>query len=89
MAIRGAQSFGDLRRQLGVTHVMYYEAYQAKGLLGDDSEWSQVFDETVVWATASQLRHHFVTILCIVVWKILGSSLKSTGGIWLMTSFMF
>jgi hypothetical protein len=63
MAVRGAQSFEDLRRHAGVTHLTYREACQARGLLGDDSEWARVFDETVVWATAAQLRNLFVTIL--------------------------
>jgi hypothetical protein len=63
MAVRGAQSFEDLKRHAGVTHVTYREACQARGLLGDDSEWARVFDETVVWATAAQLRNLFVTIL--------------------------
>ncbi|KAM0925379.1 hypothetical protein ACQ4PT_004242 [Festuca glaucescens] len=63
MAVRGAQGFEDLKRHAGVTHVTYREACQARGLLGDDSEWARVFDETVVWATSPQLRNLFVTIL--------------------------
>ena len=53
MAVRGGNRFEDFRHHIGVTHVTYREACQARGLLGDDSEWTQVFDETVVWATAS------------------------------------
>ncbi|KAM0926706.1 hypothetical protein ACQ4PT_003685 [Festuca glaucescens] len=63
MSVRGAQSFEDLKRHMGVTYSTFREDCRARGLLGDDSEWSRVFDETVVWATASQLRNLFVTIL--------------------------
>ncbi|KAM0902849.1 hypothetical protein ACQ4PT_019101 [Festuca glaucescens] len=63
MAVRGAHSFEDLRRHVGVTHLTYRDACQARGLLGDDSEWACVFDETIVWAIVPQLRNLFVTIL--------------------------
>lgn len=48
MSVRGAQGFEDLKWHVGVTYSTFREACQARGLLGDDSEWSRLFDETVV-----------------------------------------
>lgn len=47
----------------GTTYPTFREACRARGLLGYDTEWSFVFDETVLWATPNQLRNLFVTIL--------------------------
>ncbi|XP_024311758.1 uncharacterized protein LOC100826197 isoform X1 [Brachypodium distachyon] len=63
MCVRGAQSFDDLRTYQRIKFSTFREACHARGLLGDDAEWSYVFDETVLWATPRQLRDLFVTIL--------------------------
>jgi hypothetical protein len=42
MSVRGAQSFEDLQRHVGVTYSTFREACQARELLGNDSGWSQI-----------------------------------------------
>ncbi|KAL6626309.1 hypothetical protein ACP70R_030035 [Stipagrostis hirtigluma subsp. patula] len=39
------------------------EACQARGLIGDDTEWVALFDEAISWATPFQLRSLFMTVL--------------------------
>lgn len=41
----------------------YKEACAARGLLNDDNEWYKTFEEATNWATASQLRNLFTTML--------------------------
>ena len=47
----------------GTLYATFREACQARGLIGDDTEWSCLFDEAITWATAYQLRHLFMTVL--------------------------
>ncbi|KAK1603462.1 hypothetical protein QYE76_037774 [Lolium multiflorum] len=59
----GATCFEDLRRYNGVLHSSFKAACQARGLVGDDNEWFNLFEEAIVWATPFQLRHLFMTVL--------------------------
>jgi len=63
MVVRGARSYEDVRTYEGTLYATFREACQARGLIGDDTEWSCLFDEAVTWATAYQLRHLFMTVL--------------------------
>ncbi|KAM0822262.1 hypothetical protein ACQ4PT_071604 [Festuca glaucescens] len=59
----GATCFEDLRRYNGILHNSFKAACQARGLVGDDNEWFNLFEEAIVWATPFQLRHLFMTVL--------------------------
>ncbi|KAM0918645.1 hypothetical protein ACQ4PT_008729 [Festuca glaucescens] len=59
----GATCFEDLRRYNGILHSSFKAACQARGLVGDDNEWFNLFEEAIVWATPFQLRHLFMTVL--------------------------
>ncbi|XP_066316197.1 uncharacterized protein [Miscanthus floridulus] len=63
LVVRGAQSYEDVRRYNGVLYPTFKLACSARGLLGDDKEWYDAFDEAAAWATSSQLRKLFVTML--------------------------
>lgn len=63
MVVRGAKSYKDVRTYEGTLYHTFREACQARGLIGDDTEWFHVFDEAIIWATAYQLRNLFMTIL--------------------------
>ena len=63
MIVKGACSFEDLRTYTGITYDTFKEACSARGLLGDDREWYAAFEEALIWATSSQLRHLFVTMI--------------------------
>ena len=63
MVVRGARSYEDVRTYEGTLYATFREACQARGLIGDDTEWSCLFDDVVTWATAYQLRHLFMTVL--------------------------
>ena len=63
MVVRGAMSYEDVRSYQGIVYPTYREACQARGLIGDDTEWACLFDEAVLWATSYQLRNLFMTVL--------------------------
>ncbi|KAH7665557.1 DNA helicase protein [Dioscorea alata] len=61
--IKGARSYEDLRTINNVVYTTYREACFALGILGDDSEWSNALIQAAHWATGTQLRQLFVTII--------------------------
>jgi hypothetical protein len=63
MIVKGATSFVDIRTFEEIVYASYKEACAAWGLLGDDLEWYQAFDEAVVWGFGPRLRRLFVTML--------------------------
>jgi len=63
MVVRGAISYADVRTYEGVVHSTFRQACQARGLIGDDTEWTSLFDEAVRWANPFQLRSIFMTVL--------------------------
>lgn len=63
MVVKGAKSYEDVRTYEGTIYCTFREACQARGLIGDDTEWSFVFDEAIIWATPYQLRNLFTMIL--------------------------
>ncbi|XP_062193516.1 uncharacterized protein LOC133896896 [Phragmites australis] len=63
MVVKGAQNYDDVKTHNGVTYATFKEACNARGLLGDDQEWYNAFDEAASWATSAQLRQLFVTML--------------------------
>ena len=63
MVVRGAISYADVRTYEGVVHNTFRQACQARGLIGDDTEWTSLFDEAVRWANPFQLRSIFMTVL--------------------------
>jgi hypothetical protein len=63
MIVKGAKSYEDLRTYNNMLHPTFKEACKAHGLLNDDNEWYNAFDEAARWATSEQLRHLFVTML--------------------------
>ena len=56
-------SYKDIRIVNGVVYPIFKEACYALGLLNDDKEWNDALLEASQWATASQLRELFMTIL--------------------------
>ena len=52
MVVRGALSYEDVRTYEGIVYNTFREACQARGLIGDDSEWAFLFDEAIRWASA-------------------------------------
>jgi hypothetical protein len=87
MTVKGAQSYEDIRTYNGVTYETFRETCNARGLLGNDQEWYEAFDEAAAWATAPQLRQLFVTMLlfCEVtderaffekVWRLLADDIQ-------------
>ena len=63
MVVRGALSYTDVRTYEGTVYNSFREACQARGLIGDDTEWLALFDEVVQWATSFQLRSLFIIVL--------------------------
>ena len=63
MIVKGATSYEDIRTYNGIIYQSFKEACTARGLLTDDNEWYNAFNEAANWATASQLRYLFVTML--------------------------
>jgi hypothetical protein len=81
LTVKGATSYESLRTYNDITYSTFKEACNAHGLLSNDQEWYNAFDEAAHWATSSQLRQLFITMLfCEVgyehlffekVWKLL------------------
>ncbi|XP_062224416.1 uncharacterized protein LOC133922908 [Phragmites australis] len=63
MVVTGATNFANLRTYNGIVYDTFREACQARGLVGDDSEWYMLFDEAIIWASPHQLRHLFLIVL--------------------------
>ncbi|KAG2661478.1 hypothetical protein PVAP13_1KG506713 [Panicum virgatum] len=62
MTVKGATSYADLRTYNGIVYETFKEACAARGLLNDDNEWYNTFEEATKWATPSHLRNLFATI---------------------------
>jgi hypothetical protein len=63
LIVKGATSYEDLRFHNHAHHSTFKEACRSRGLLGDDQEWYDAFDEATAWATSAQLRKLFVTMI--------------------------
>ena len=63
LTVKGATSYDHLRFHNRTYHRTFKEACKSRGLLGDDQEWYNAFDEAVAWATSPQLRSLFVTMI--------------------------
>ena len=62
-AVRGPQSFEDLRMVNGVVHPDFKSACIALGLLDSDEQWNQCLEEAALWQGGHALRSLFVCIL--------------------------
>lgn len=63
MIVKGATSYEDIRTYNGILYQSFKEACAARGLLNDDNEWYNTFEEATNWATTSQLRYLFTIML--------------------------
>ena len=63
MIVKGAKNYEDIRTYNGTTYKTFKEACAARGLLNDDKELYDTFNEAATWATAAQLRYLFFTML--------------------------
>ncbi|KAJ1279261.1 hypothetical protein BS78_04G142100 [Paspalum vaginatum] len=63
LVVTGARSYEEVRTYRGRVYATFRQACDARGLLGDDEEWYNAFDEAAAWATSHQLRRLFVTML--------------------------
>ncbi|XP_021991571.1 uncharacterized protein LOC110888349 [Helianthus annuus] len=61
--VKGPRSFEEIKTVDGVVYETFKEACYAYGLLNDDKEWSDALSEAHMWASGSQLRELFVTML--------------------------
>jgi hypothetical protein len=53
----------DIQKYNNILYSIFKEACKARGLLTDDQEWYNAFDEALTWVTSNQLRQLFVTML--------------------------
>ena len=53
LVVRGAKCYEDTREYNGVLYPTVKLACNACGLLGDDQEWHDAFDQAAAWATSS------------------------------------
>ncbi|XP_038719916.1 uncharacterized protein LOC120012542 [Tripterygium wilfordii] len=60
---KGPTSYVDIRTVAGFVHSTFQSACMALVLLGNDKEWHDALDEAYVFATGSQLRQLFVTLI--------------------------
>jgi len=63
LIVKGVTSYEHLRFHNRVYHHTFKEACKSRGLLSDDHEWYDAFDEAAAWATSPQLRSLFVTMI--------------------------
>ena len=63
LIVKGATSYEHLRFHNRVYYHTFKEACKSRGLLSDDHEWYDAFDEAAAWATSPQLRSLFVTMI--------------------------
>ncbi|XP_022004019.1 uncharacterized protein LOC110901502 [Helianthus annuus] len=61
--VRGPRSFEEIKTVDGVVYATFKEACYAYDLLNDDKEWNDALSEAKLWASGSQLRELFVTML--------------------------
>ncbi|XP_035837311.1 uncharacterized protein LOC110893612 [Helianthus annuus] len=61
--VRGPRSFEEIKTVDGIVYETFKEACYAYGLLNDDKEWNDALSEAKLWASGSQLRELFVTML--------------------------
>lgn len=63
MIVKGATDYKDIRTYNGKLYQTFKEACVARGLLNDDKEWYNTFEEAASWATSAQLRNLFVIMV--------------------------
>jgi len=61
--IHGPRSYEEIKTVGGVTYQTFKETCNDLGLLNDNREWNDALNEGSQWATGTQLRELFVTIL--------------------------
>ncbi|XP_062227418.1 uncharacterized protein LOC133925540 [Phragmites australis] len=61
--VKGCKTYANIRTINGVIHPTFKSACQAMGFLDDDKEWIECINEVANWATGTQLRKLFTTIL--------------------------
>ena len=61
--VRGPRSFEEIKTVDGVVYETFKEACYAYSLVNDDKEWNDALSEAKLWASGSQLRELFVTML--------------------------
>jgi hypothetical protein len=61
--VKGAKNYADVRTYENTVYDTFREACEARGLLEGDHEWTLLFDEAIVSASAYQLRQLFVTVV--------------------------
>ena len=61
--VKGATSYKKMRTHNDTIYATFKEACAAWGLISDDKEWTQAILESSFWASGTQLRDLFVTIL--------------------------
>lgn len=61
--VQGAKCYEDIRTVNGVVYPTFKSACLALGLLDDDNEWGAALTEASTWASGSQLRNLFCSML--------------------------
>jgi hypothetical protein len=61
--VKGCTFYKDIRTIHGVLNPTFKKACRALGFLDDDNEWIDSINEVAVWASGTQLRQLFTTIL--------------------------
>jgi hypothetical protein len=62
--IKGCTSFKEIRIVNGIIYSTFKEACRVLGFLDDDNEWIDCINEATIWASGTQLRLLFTTIIC-------------------------
>jgi hypothetical protein len=62
--VKGCTSFEDIRTINGIVYPTFKEACRVLGFLDDDKEWIDFINEAAIWASGTQLRMLFTTIIC-------------------------
>jgi isopentenyl diphosphate isomerase/L-lactate dehydrogenase-like FMN-dependent dehydrogenase len=78
------QKTEDIRTYNGILYNTFKEACMARGLLNNDEEWYWTFREAAIWASSSQLRHLFVTMILYCGMQNERDFLKKIGTTWQM-----
>ena len=55
MIVKGPKTYEDIRTYNGVVYKTFKDACAARGLLSDDKEWYNTFEEAVNWETSLEL----------------------------------
>ncbi|XP_020102972.1 uncharacterized protein LOC109720334 [Ananas comosus] len=61
--VKGPRSYVEIRTVNGVTYDTFRSACDAFGLLGDDKEWREAFEEASHWSGSVELRQLFATLV--------------------------